>query len=134
MLRLPNRGAISSLVANKQFIEIMAYQSSISMKKFKLQVWTTRWHHICEYELTWTFGKWHWPLFWPFSSKEWKWELTKILMYLKLGSTTKPKKSTSTGHLQHPWSLFGTNTNTFMHGLWRRPTWTGWLQMQNFVL
>ena len=33
MHRLPNRGASSSLVANKHFIEIMAHQSSIYTKK-----------------------------------------------------------------------------------------------------
>ena len=33
MLKLPNRGASSSLVANKHLIEIMAHESSISIKK-----------------------------------------------------------------------------------------------------
>ena len=36
MYRLPNRGACSSLVAKKHFIEIMAHESSISMKKVEL--------------------------------------------------------------------------------------------------
>ena len=38
MQKLPNRGASCSLVANKHFIEIMAHQSPVSMKKFELQV------------------------------------------------------------------------------------------------
>ena len=46
MLRLPSRCTSHRQVANKHFIEIMAPQSSVSMKKVELLVCITRWGHL----------------------------------------------------------------------------------------